>query len=229
MCRSSVDKELLAPVVLKVRRTFSSLFRSNERVELNPSEFRESCPITFDAFQDLAARGELISAQCGHKFSKGALETWLMDHTNCPTCQSDVTSCTFIAVSSKVKHVAEPAFPEHSDSSASSSSYHDGMGFPPFAFDPGLEDSFFRAAILDSLLDSNDSSFDKIKDYYLKYFGDKHFKSLKLSEDSYFKKIKLSDSNLDMESILKKKLFEKEDSYIFQKKKIKFGHFDLLK
>jgi hypothetical protein len=77
--------------------------------ELSPSEFNSECSISLERFEALAAKGNLVATQWNHKFSKLALENWLLKSHTCPLCRSDIEKNSLAPVALKAIDVAKPA------------------------------------------------------------------------------------------------------------------------
>ena len=64
---------------------------------LKESEYEDICSISFTSYKTLAEQGNLVSASCGHKFSRHNIKEWVAKSPTCPVCASSIDN-NFIPV-----------------------------------------------------------------------------------------------------------------------------------
>lgn len=78
-------------------------------VALKESQYTEICPISFETYEELAKKRDLVRAPCGHMFSQISLKNWMqVGHYDCPCCRRDMSSGNMIEVTLDIKKVVEP-------------------------------------------------------------------------------------------------------------------------
>lgn len=65
-----------------------SLSRENSRDETLQLENADCCPICLVEYEDGVS--ELRTLPCGHSFDKECIDSWLADHTTCPSCRENI-------------------------------------------------------------------------------------------------------------------------------------------
>jgi hypothetical protein len=82
---------------------------------LSPSEYDDTCPITYEPYVDLAKQQNLVVTSCGHKFSKVAIAEWSGRHASCPSCRRHIDKKDFKDVTLAASRVANSRLNNHVD------------------------------------------------------------------------------------------------------------------
>lgn len=96
--RRGLSREVIDSLPLRHYKTPTASTTIDDEVVLDVSLHREEdctscCPI---CFVDFADGMEIRTLPCGHEFSRDCIDSWLLDHTTCPTCRTNVDNIPLI-------------------------------------------------------------------------------------------------------------------------------------